>query len=218
MLRGQRPLICSAWGHPEARRSLLSCALLASACPWGEHQIMGCVPRRPVLPPSALLELHPWGRTAPSSRSLHPEPPARSSGVQPGVHRIPLGISSAGCGPLSPGLRCSLSAPGSLRASLALLGSCSNSQGAPFHPGRLVKLLLFQEGLSCPEGTRWGFSPAPRGAPPPWMPFFLFFFFFIFFPYFILFFFLLFLYFFFPSPTLIEARTLLTVAFQLVSL
>ena len=54
-------------------------------------------------------------------------------------------------------------------------------------------------GLSCPGDTRPGLSPAPRGAPPPWRPFVS-----------------LFL---FPRlPTLIDARALLTVAFQLVSL
>ena len=81
----------------------------------------------------------------------------------------------------------------------ALLGSCSNSPRAPFRPGRSVQLLLLRDGALL----SWGHSPRPqpgssRGPSPleAFVSLFL-----------------------FPRlPTLIEARTLLTVAFQLVSL
>ena len=62
-----------------------------------------------------------------------------------------------------------------------------------------MQLLLLRDEALLPWGHSPGLSPAPRGAPPPWMPFVS-----------------LFL---FPRlPTLIEARTLLTVAFQLFCL
>ena len=68
-----------------------------------------------------------------------------------------------------------------------------------FWSARLVKLLL----LRAWAFLSWGHSPpglslVPHGAPPPWMLFYFFIF--------------------FHLPTLIEAQTLLTVAFQLFSL
>ena len=77
-------------------------------------------------------------------------------------------------------------------------GSCSNSLRAPFRPGRSVQLLLLRDGALL----SWGHSPRPQPGssrgPSPLEAF---------------------CFFLFPRlPTLIEARTLLTVAFQLVSL
>ena len=83
-----------------------------------------------------------------------------------------------------PGRRSSVSAPGSLRASTPFLGSCSNSLGAPFPSGRLVKLLPLRVGAFLSWGhSPLGLSPALRRAPPPLDAFlFLYFFFFVFLP------------------------------------
>ena len=163
---------------------MLSCTLPVSAYP------VGCAGSWVVFPaPCAsgpvLLESRSWLHS-----SLCPEPlpklPPSCSRVQPCTHYSSFGSSAAGFGVLSLGHRSSVSVPGSLRASPPLLGSCSNSLGAPFPPGRLVKLLLLQAGLSCPGDTGLGLSPPSRGPLPLGC--------------------LLFLYFFFPClPTLIEA-------------
>ena len=128
----------------EAGVSLLSWALSASACPEGAPDL-GLCPRHTVLW-SLRCWNHSPGHAAPSQGASARAPPSCSQ-----VHLAlcsPLGSSAVGCGVLSPGCRCSVSVPGSLRASPPFLGSCLSFLQAPFGQGRLVKPLLLREGLS----------------------------------------------------------------------
>ena len=99
MFRGQGPLICRAQCHQEAGVSLLSCALLASAC-LREAQDFG---------------LYPWcsmswacaaGITLPATSSLPEdpllEPPLTSSWVQHMLQHLaqPLGVAHSTRAPL----------------------------------------------------------------------------------------------------------------------
>lgn len=138
-----------------AGASSQSCALWASACPGGrgERQVFGCVPWRPGLPGLCCWTCAP-GLCSP----LRCGASARAAAeVAPGSSWAccsPLENSAAGCGVPSPGCRSSVSAPVSLRVSLPLLGSCSNSLLAPFRQGRLMKLLLLGVGPFLSWGTR----------------------------------------------------------------
>ena len=71
MLLGQGPLICTTWGSPAAGVSLLSCALLASACP-GVSTGSWAVSLEPCAPRSELLE-----SCSGPHRSLCTEPPPK---------------------------------------------------------------------------------------------------------------------------------------------
>ena len=152
---------------PAVTTELSACRGLDACCPgpsWplpvpGGNRILGCVRRRP-----GLLGLRCWNR-APGRAAPSVEPRPSPSRVQPCALQ-PFRELSA----LSPGRRCLFVTPGACGIP-PLLGSCSNSLRAPFCPRRLVKLPLLQAVLSCPGGTRPGLSPAPRGAPPSWMPF-----------------------------------------------
>ena len=134
------------------------------------------------------------GRAAPSAEP--PPEPLQLLRVPPGPAVRAAALRELGA--LSWARRCLLLSPGA-RGHPRPPGSCSNSLRAPFRPGRLVQLLLLRDGALL----SWGHSPRPqpgssRGPSPleAFVPLFL-----------------------FPRlPTLIEARTLLTVAFQLVSL
>ena len=181
---GAGPLLCSAG----AGASLLSWALPASACPGG-GRILGCV-SAPCAPEPALLD----------SRSRAAQPPPRSCRPSPSeLLRVPPRAAALReLGAFSWARSCSVTVPGSLRASSpswVLL----QLPASPFPPGRSVQLLRLRDGALL----SWGPSPRPqpgssRGPSPleAFVPLFL-----------------------FPRlPTLIDARTLLTVAFQLVSL
>ena len=224
---GAGPLICSAG----AGASSLSWALPASACPGG-GRILGCVPA-PCAPEPALVDSRSRAaqppprsrRPSPSELLLEPrsplrteplplpeplraapgaaQPPPRSRRPSPfscsGSRRVPpCALQPLGSSAHSPGAQVSVSVPGSPRASppsWVLL----QLPASPFPPGRSVQLLLLRDGALL----SWGHSPRPqpgssRGPSPleAFVSLFL-----------------------FPRlPTLIEARTLLTVAFQLVSL
>ena len=194
MLRGQVAPICKARGCPAAGVSLLSCVLLASVCPCGNSGSWtvfpgalgsGAYTTGIVLPgytaPSAWSRLPSCSQAAkpPSSWSRH----LSFSGGPAGYALQPfreLGPQSVACSP--PGHSSSVSAPGSLRASLPLLGSCPCFLGVPFCPGRLAKLLL----LRAWAFLSWGHSPAALArllAGP--LPLGCFFYFFIFFPVFL---------------------------------
>ena len=135
----------------------------------------------------------PRGRAAPSA-----EPPPSPFSCS-GSRRVPpCALQPLGSSAHSPGAQVPVSVPGSPRASppsWVLL----QLPASPFPPGRSVQLLLLRDGALL----SWGHSPRPqpgssRGPSPleAFVSLFL-----------------------FPRlPTLIEARTLLTVAFQLVSL
>ena len=151
-------LICTAWAAWGQERPC--CPGPSGSLPVpGGVSILGCVPLG-----HALWGLRHWS-DAPSAaqpRLLRSTPGALPE-LLPGPHlvRSPPGCSS------------SVSAPGSLRAFLPLLGSCWNSLGTPFCLGRLVKLLLLLVGAFLSWG-HWprGLSWAPCGAPPPWMLFY----------------------------------------------
>ena len=224
---GAGPLICSAG----AGASSLSWALPASACPGGGG-ILGCVPA-PCAPEPALVDSRSRAaqppprsrRPSPSELLLEPrsplrteplplpeplraapgaaQPPPRSRRPSPfscsGSRRVPpCALQPLGSSAHSPGRAVAVTVPGSPRASppsWVLL----QLPASPFPPGRSVQLLLLRDGALL----SWGHSPRPqpgssRGPSPleAFVPLFL-----------------------FPRlPTLIDARTLLTVAFQLVSL
>ena len=224
---GAGPLICSAG----AGASSLSWALPASACPGGGG-ILGCVPA-PCAPEPALVDSRSRAaqppprsrRPSPSELLLEPrrplcteplplpepgraapgaaQPPPRSRRPSPfscsGSRRVPpCALQPLGSSAHSPGRAVAVTVPGSPRASppsWVLL----QLPASPFPPGRSVQLLLLRDGALL----SWGHSPRPqpgssRGPSPleAFVSLFL-----------------------FPRlPTLIEARTLLTVAFQLVSL
>ena len=172
-----------------AGASLLSWALPASACPGGGG-ILGCVPA-PCAPEPALVD----------SRSRAAQPPPRSRRPSPSeLLRVPpCALQPLGSSAHSPGAQVSVSVPGSPRASPPSWGPAPTPCEPLSAREGWCSSCSSGTGLSCPGDTRPGLSPAPRGAPPPWRPFVS-----------------LFL---FPRlPTLIEARTLLTVAFQLFSL
>ena len=206
---GAGPLICSAG----AGASSLSWALPASACPGGGG-ILGCVPA-PCAPEPALVDSRSRAaqppprsrRPSPSELLLEPRSPLRTEPlplpktlqllwVPPGPAVCAATLRELGA--LSWARSCSVTVPGSPRASppsWVLL----QLPASPFPPGRSVQLLLLRDGALL----SWGHSPRPqpgssRGPSPleAFVSLFL-----------------------FPRlPTLIEARTLLTVAFQLVSL
>ena len=224
---GAGPLICSAG----AGASSLSWALPASACPGGGG-ILGCVPA-PCAPEPALVDSRSRAaqppprsrRPSPSELLLEPrsplrteppplpeplraapgaaQPPPRSRRPSPfscsGSRRVPpCALQPLGSSAHSPGRAVAVTVPGSPRAS-SLSWVLLQLPASPFPPGRSVQLLLLRDGALL----SWGHSPRPqpgssRGPSPleAFVPLFL-----------------------FPRlPTLIEARTLLTVAFQLVSL
>ena len=197
---GAGPLMCSAG----AGASLLSWALPASACPRGRPDPGLCpgacavgfaLPGRATPsaePPPEPLRAAPGtaqppphgasssarappscsrGRAAPSAEPP-PEPPEllRSRRVPPCALQ-PLGSSAH-----SPGRAVALLLSRGARGHPRPPGSCSNSLGAPFRPGRSVQLLLLRDGALL----SWGHSPRPQPgssrAPPPWRPLFLYFF------------------------------------------
>ena len=221
---GAGPLICSAG----AGASLVSWALPASACPGGGG-ILGCVPA-PCAPEPALVDSRSRAaqppprscRPSPSELLLEPRSPLRTEPLplpeplraDPGAvyppprSRRPSPFSCSGsrrarCSPWGArrtllGAQLLLLSPGA-RGHPRPPGSCSTSPRAPFRPGRSVQLLLLRDGALLSWGHSRRPQPGSSRAPPPWRSFVS-----------------LFL---FPRlPTLIEARTPLTVAFQLVSL
>ena len=221
---GAGPLICSAG----AGASLLSWALPASACPGGRRDPGLCpgalcsgacaggfaLPGRAT--PSAQLPPEPL-RAAPGTAQPPPHGASSSARAPPSCSRgraapsaepppeplqllrvPPCALQPLGSSAHSPGRAVAVSVPGIPRASppsWVLL----QLPASPFPPGRSVQLLLLRDGALL----SWGHSPRPqpgssRGPSPleAFVPLFL-----------------------FPRlPTLIDARTLLTVAFQLVSL
>ena len=206
---GAGPLICSAG----AGASLLSWALPASACPRGGG-ILGCVPAlcapEPALVDSRSRAAQPPPRSrrpSPSELLLEPRSPLRTEPLP-----LPEPLRAAP-GPAGPAVRaaalrelgalswarsCSVSVPGNPRASppswvLLQLPASPFPPGkvgaAPASPGRGSPVL----GTLAPASARLLAGPSPLEA---FVSLLL-----------------------FPRlPTLIEARTLLTVAFQLVSL
>ena len=126
MLQGRGSPICTAWGRLAAGASWLSCVLLASACPGGSAGSWA------VSPGALGSGVCAAGIALPGPCSpLHDEPPPEP---QPqlllGPCRAcsrPLGSSAAVCGTLYPGAHLLITAPGSLGASLSLLGSCPSS-------------------------------------------------------------------------------------------
>ena len=224
---GAGPLICSAG----AGASSLSWALPASACPGGGG-ILGCVPA-PCAPEPALVDSRSRAaqppprsrRPSPSELLLEPrsplrteplplpeplraapgaaQPPPRSRRPSPfscsGSRRVPpCALQPLGSSAHSPGRAVAVTVPGSPRASppsWVLL----QLPASPFPPGRSVQLLLLRDGALL----SWGPSPRPQPGssrgPSPLEAFVSL----LLFP---------------RLPTLVEARTLLTVAFQLVSL
>ena len=223
---GAGPLICSAG----AGASSLSWALPASACPGG-GRILGCVPA-PCAPEPALLDSRSRAaqppprsrRPSPSELLLEPrsplrteplplpeplraapgaaQPPPRSRRPSPfscsGSRRVPpCALQPLGSSAHSPGRAVAVTVPGSPRASppswvLLQLPASPFPPGkvgaAPAPPGRGSPVL----GTLAPASARLLAGPLPLGG--------------------------LCLFLFPRLPTLIEARTLLTVAFQLVSL
>ena len=182
------PLICSARG-----RSVLAVLGPPGLC-LSRGEAGSWAVWRPVLP-----GLRCWIR-APSCA-------APSLCHRPGSSELLLGQcmralhSFRELGALSLGRNCSVSVPGSLRVSPPSWGPALTPGCVPLCPGRLVQLLLLWDGAFL----SWGHSPRPlpgslRGPSP------------------------LDAFCFFNSyplprlPTLIEARTLLPVAFQLFSL
>ena len=173
-----------------AGASSLSWALPASACPGGGG-ILGCVPA-PCAPEPALVD----------SRSRAAQPPPRSRRPSPfscsGSRRVPpCALQPLGSSAHSPGCAVAVTVPGSPRASppsWVLL----HLPASPFPPGRSVQLLLLRDGALL----SWGHSPRPQPGssrgPSPLEAFVSL----LLFP---------------RLPTLIEARSLLTVAFQLFS-
>ena len=120
----------------------------------GKCRILDCVPQLPLALGPAPLESCSQGHTAPSSCR------AAASLVMQAAPENALATGSSPLGSLAcsvwstlPGVQVPVSVPGSLRASPPLLGSCPSSLGAPFHLGRLEKLLLLQDWASCPGGT-----------------------------------------------------------------
>ena len=182
-----------------------SWALPASACPGGGG-ILGCVPG-PCAPgvwavgfalPAA--QLPPHGASSSPSELLPPRSPLRGAAPDPPeLLRVPqCALQPLGSSAHLPGRRCLLVSPGP-EGIPALLGPAPTPREPLSAWEGRCSSCFSGTGLSCPGDTRPGLSPSPRGALPPWRPFVS-----------------LFL---FPRlPTLIEARTLLTVAFQLVSL
>ena len=134
------------------------------------------------------------GRAAPSAEP--PPEPLQLLRVPPGPAVRAAALRERGA--LSWARSCSVTVPGSPRASppsWVLL----QLPASPFPPGKVVQLLLLRDGALL----SWGHSPRPQPgssrAPSPLEAFVSL----LLFP---------------RLPTLIEARTLLTVAFQLVSL
>ena len=168
MLQGWEALTCTAQGT--LPKECPCCPVSSWPLPVpGKCRIQGCVPRWP-----GLQGRSPLPAELPLSCSRAPCRACCSS----------LGSSAEVCGTLSPGHRSSVSAPGSRRASPPLLGSCPRSLLAPFHLGRLVKLLLLRAWAFLSRGhlPLCLSSLAPRRAPPPWMPFYFFIFLSIFLP------------------------------------
>ena len=154
----------------------------------GGGRILGCVPA-PCAPEPALVD----SRSRPCSplRGAAPEPPE--------LLRVPpCALQPLGSSAHSPGRAGVCYCPREPEGIPALLGPAPTPREPLSAREGRCSSCSSGTGLSCPGDTRPGLSPAPRGAPPPWRPF---------------------VSFFFPRlPTLIEAQTLLTVAFQLFSL
>ena len=189
--------VCRAWRLWGGAADLLSSG---QECPWGPGPsrplpVPGeagswAVSRRPVL-----RRLRCWirapCRVAPSAEQP-PEPIRAAPG--PAVRAAAL----RELGALSWARSC-FYCPGEPEGIPSLLGPAPTPREPLSAQEGRCSSCVAGTGLPCTGDTRPGLSPAPRGAPPPWMPFVS-----------------LFL---FPRLlTLIEARTLLTVAFQLVSL
>ena len=169
---------------------MLSWALPVSACPWGRPD-PGLCPV-PCAPGPALLD----SRSCPAAPSAEPLPEPLRAAPGPAVRAAALReLGALSC----VRRRCLLVSRGA-RGHPRLSGDPAPIPREPLSAREgWCSSCSSGTGLSCPGDTRPGLSPASRGAPPPWRPFVS-----------------LFL---FPRlPTLIEARTLLTVAFQLVSL
>ena len=149
---------------------------------------------RPRAPPSCS-----WNRAAPSARSLFlcpspsellpgPRSPLRGAAARAppscsGSRRVPpCALQPLGSSAHSPGCAVALLLSRGARGHPRPPGSCSNSPRAPFPREGRCSSCSSGTGLSCPGDTRPGLSPAPRGAPPPWRPFFLYFFFPVFLP------------------------------------
>ena len=141
---------------------MLSWALQPSACPGG-GRISGCVPGAQCSRACAVGFALPAAQPPMRSRRQSP------SELLPGLAArcSPSGARRA----LSPGRSSSFTVPGSLRASPPSWGPAPTPCQAFPPRGRLVQLLLLLDELSCPGDTRPGLSLAPRGGPPPWMPF-----------------------------------------------
>ena len=196
---------CTAWGHRATGVSLLSCALPASVFPGGT-QDPGLCPPGPWDPRPVLLELRSRGGgprrqqgTAPSIQSCCLSFSRGPTGRTPALYQAQYEV----CGALSPGHTSSVSDLGNLEAPLPLLRFCPSSLLNAFPSGKnLVRIfkVLASPGLGFPVWRLLlpGPSPALHGA----------------LPHLILFYF----YFFFCLPTLLEAQTLLSLAFQLFSL
>ena len=167
---------------------MLSWALLASACP-RERSDLGLCPWCPVLPglccwigspsqPGSPLSAEPppelLGAAAGASHPPLLEPPPDPIRAAPRSSRV-RNAALYGARLTLPGAQVSISVPGSLRASPPLLGSRSNSLRVPFLPGRLVQLLLLQDGAFLSRGHSPGLSPAPGGSLPLGCLLFLFF-------------------------------------------
>ena len=168
---------------------MLSWALLASACPGGRPD--------PGLCPGALFS----GACAVGFVLPAAQPTLRSRCSSPSelLWVLPCALQSLGSLAHSPGAQVPLSVPGSPRASPPSWGPALTPCEPLSTREGWCSSCFSGTGLSCPGDTRPGLSPAPCSAPLPWRPFVS-----------------LFL---FPClPTLIEAGTLLTVAFQLFSL
>ena len=236
-----RNSVCRAWRLRGGAADLLSSGQERPCCPGpsrplpvpGGGRILGCVPA-PCAPEPALVDSRSRAaqppprsrRPSPSELLLEPrsplrteplplpeplraapgaaQPPPRSRRPSPfscsGSRRVPpCALQPLGSSAHSPGRAVALLLSQGTRGHPRPPGSCSNSLRAPFRPGRSVQLLLLRDGALL----SWGHSPRPqpgssRGPSPleAFVSLFL-----------------------FPRlPTLIEARTLLTVAFQLVSL
>ena len=133
MLWGPGLLICTARSHPVAEPP--GCPVPSRPMPVPrEHRILGCVPQCP-----ELWGLRCWNG-APRRSSLRMEPPPRCSRAKPGASCSPFGSLAGVWCTVPPRRRSSVTAPGSLRASPPLLGSCSIPWSA-FPSGKIGEAL-----------------------------------------------------------------------------
>ena len=111
-------------GRPVAGVSLVSWALLASACPGGALDLGLCPPAPWAVGPM-LLESHSRGCAACSGQSRRPSS-RQSCSLGPGRHTLQpfMELGSRGVACSLRGCISFVSAPGSLRASPLFLGSC----------------------------------------------------------------------------------------------